>query len=140
MKSFKFIRKAIILTLAVCSLILALTSPSYAAELQGSWRLKSLEGSPVLPSTQITAKFDTSSDPTVSGSAGCNRYFASFSFSIYSIKFSGISSTKMFCSNLDLGQEEKYFRALESATSYNITDQELIIDSPDGSLIYVKAN
>jgi heat shock protein HslJ len=132
---------------------LAFQSPSYAADLKGNWKLESLGGVPVLPSTKITAEFENGSHGSISGSGGCNRYFGTgFTANPYQaivpltarnsgrITTVGGGITLKLCGEFIDNQESSYFRALDSTTSYNVSDQnlELIFDS-DKSLKYVKA-
>lgn len=143
MNIFKYIEKAIVFGLALFCFTLAFQSPSYAAALKGKWKLESLGGVPVVEDTQITATFEQEPDGVISGSAGCNRYFGSFKSDSGNITFGTIATTKMFCGGESImEQEAKYVRALESATSYDVTDQSLkiIYGSDNQVLKYVKAD
>lgn len=150
----KYIKKAIVFGMALFCLTLAFQSPSYAADLKGNWKLESLGGVPVLPSTQITAKFEDGYHGSISGSAGCNRYMSAFTANPYeaivplTARNSGrittikqIASTLMLCNpETIMQQESSYFEALKSATSYQVSDQNLELTSDsDKSLKYIKA-
>ena len=53
----------------------------------------------VLEDTEITAVFD-SAEGKVSGSAGCNNYFASYQINNNELSISAIGSTEMYCEGL----------------------------------------
>lgn len=66
----------------------------------------------------------------VSGNAGCNRFFGSYTVRGTSIKFSKIGTTKMFCSKPGIMKDEADFtRALAAATRYSISRDKLRIYS-----------
>ena len=58
----------------------------------------------------------------LSGNAGCNRMFGSFSSNGNSIGFSGIGTTRMFCTKPAgvMKQEAEFTRALAAATRYQL--------------------
>lgn len=88
--------------------------------------------SPLLD-TEITAAFGA--DGQVSGSAGCNRYFASFSVDGNTIKIGAPGATKMFCGEPAglMEQESRFLKALESASSYRVSGGTLTLFAADGS-------
>jgi heat shock protein HslJ len=59
----------------------------------------------------------------MTGNAGCNRMFGSFSARGNSIKFAGIGTTRMFCTKPArvMKQEAEFTRALGAATRYQLT-------------------
>jgi heat shock protein HslJ len=64
----------------------------------------------------------------VTGNAGCNRFFGSYTVRGSSIKFSNIGTTKMFCSKPGVMKDEAAFtRALAAATRYSISRGKLRI-------------
>ncbi len=71
----------------------------------------------LIEGTEITATFD---DVQVSGSAGCNRYFAGFAVDGGSITIDMPGATMMFCETPAgvMEQEAAYLAALESAATY----------------------
>ena len=88
--------------------------------------------SPLLD-TELTAAFGA--DGQVSGSAGCNRYFASFSIEGQTIKIGAPGATKMFCGEPAglMEQESQFLKALESAATYRISGGTLTLFTADGS-------
>lgn len=71
----------------------------------------------LIEGTEITATFD---DVQVSGSAGCNRYFAGFAVEADLIVIDPPGATMMFCETPAgvMDQEYAYLAALESAATY----------------------
>ncbi len=96
--------------------------------LKGEWLLEDLAGAGVLDNLQTTLKFDASG--RVTGSGGCNRYFASYQLEGNQFKLSQIGSTNKACSPAIMDQEFKYFKALQQADSIRLEGEFLFIDSP----------
>lgn len=88
--------------------------------------------SPLLD-TEMTTSFGA--DGQVSGSAGCNRYFASFSVDSNAIKIGAPGATKMFCGEPAglMEQESQFLKALESAATYRISGGTLTLFAADGN-------
>lgn len=95
---------------------------------QSAWDLTQLNGRNV-PDSNAFLTFD-SARKGISGNAGCNRMFGSYSVIGNTIKFSKIGTTKMFCAKPGVMREEADFtRALASATRYSISGGKLRIYS-----------
>lgn len=106
------------------------------------WKLKSYGSSDnpqtLVENTDITAQFD-SDGMRVTGSSGCNSYFADYSFdsSKCELEISAIGSTKKAC--LEPGvmqQEQKYFSLLQKAESLEVTGDELRIICGSEELVF----
>ena len=71
----------------------------------------------LLTGTKITALF--AADNSLTGSAGCNTYTASYKVNGSQIQIGSAASTMMFCSQPDgiMDQETAYLKALESANT-----------------------
>lgn len=85
-----------------------------------------------LPNTRISAVF--SKDGEVTGSAGCNRYFAAYNVTDKNIKIGPAATTKMFCAlpQGTMKQESAFLRALESAARFRFKDGQLeLLDLED---------
>ncbi|QYZ80332.1 META domain-containing protein [Methanofollis formosanus] len=80
---------------------------------------------PVIEGTEITAVFDE--DGKVTGSAGCNRYFASYNLTGSSMEIGPAGSTKMFCAEPEgiMEQESTYLSLLGAVKSYTIEGDQL---------------
>lgn len=64
----------------------------------------------------------------LSGNAGCNRMFGSFSSRGSSIRFSGIGTTRMFCTAPGVMKREgEFLQALRDATRYRLSGATLRI-------------
>jgi len=83
--------------------------------------------------TELTASFGA--DGQVSGSAGCNRYFAGCSMEGQTIKIGGPGATRMFCGEPAglMEQGSEFLKALESAATYRISGGTLTLFAADGS-------
>jgi heat shock protein HslJ len=76
----------------------------------------------VLPDTEITIEFQADQ---IGGSAGCNRYFASYQLNGSRLTVGLIGATQMACGDETSEQERLYLTALEGAVSYKIVDDQL---------------
>ena len=92
------------------------------------WMLLSKEGqSPQAPNDTRTAyiRFEEN-DNDVHGFTGCNKFSGKYeSDDEQSLKLSGLSSTKMMCSDIDL--ENRLMRLLQNVDSYRISDNVLTL-------------
>jgi heat shock protein HslJ len=117
MRSFNFLK---------ISIVIAIFSAGIFAQ-EYSGKLVELNGQKVTNSKAfIDLKFRTGS---MTGNAGCNRMFGSFSARGNSIKFSGIGTTRMFCTKPAgvMKQEAEFTRALGAATRYQVNGGTLRI-------------
>jgi heat shock protein HslJ len=106
------------------------TAASVISSLQGkTWRLTSFTNesgsASVLPGTAITAVFGA--DGKVTGSAGCNNYFAGYQLSGNGIKIGPVGSTLMWCGQPPgvMAQETTYLKLLQGSTTYSTNGTEL---------------
>ena len=85
--------------------------------------------------TEITAAFGE--DGQVTGSAGCNNYFASYEINGDKITVGPAGATEMFCQEPEgiMEQEQQYLAALQTAATYKITGLNLEIRTNEGSLV-----
>jgi heat shock protein HslJ len=88
--------------------------------------------SSVMAGTTITAVFD--GDGSVTGSAGCNRYFASYTVTATSISIGTAGSTKMYCtSDGVMLQESTYLASLGRATTFTLAGDRLTLTDANGA-------
>lgn len=99
------------------------------------WRLTSFldrQGDEVeiLPDTEITASFNTTQ---LSGSAGCNSYFTSYTLDGDRIYVGVIGSTEIFCEDPAgvMEQEEDYLANFQSAYFYSVDEDQLVVSNAD---------
>ena len=110
--------------------------PPVPAPLVGTnWTLASFHSedsvSSVIAGTTLTAVF--SEEGRVSGSAGCNSYFAHYNSSGISLAISGIGSTKMYCGAAGvMEQESTYLSRLGQVTSFTIEGTHLSMSDVKG--------
>jgi heat shock protein HslJ len=96
---------------------------------QTNWTLQSYTDAagiaiPVITGSIVSAQF--SPDGSVTGSAGCNRYAATYQTHDYSINISGTSSTKMHCQEPGIMNQESAFLAdLSEASSFRVSQSSL---------------
>jgi len=109
-----------------------------------NWTLESFHAadavSSVLAGTSITAVFGP--EGSVSGSAGCNRYFASYTMTETSLSIGTAGSTKMACGTPGVMQQEStYLSLLSQAKTYTIKGDKLTLADAKGSpiLSYAKS-
>jgi heat shock protein HslJ len=88
----------------------------------------------VLPGSAITAELR---EGQIAGSAGCNRYTASFTVDGDALALGPVASTRMMCSSPDgiMEQEQGYLAALGSASAYQIAGDRLDMFDADGTLV-----
>ncbi len=117
-----------------------------AAPLTGTlWTLESysLEGdvvSSVIAGTTVTAEF--APDGNVTGSAGCNRYFAAYEVSGKTMTIGPAGSTKMYCGEPEgiMEQEARYLSLLESVAGCRIDGDRLdLLDEAGKTLLSYRA-
>lgn len=95
-----------------------------------------------LPNTRVSAVF--SAKGRVSGSAGCNKYFAAFSASGTNIKIGPAASTKMFCAFPEgvMAQESAFLRGLENVAKFRLKNGQMEMLDLEGktALVLVDVN
>ncbi len=114
--------------------------PSGQSPLAGTtWLLESIGPSgslrPALAATEVTLTF--SDDGRISGNAGCNSYFGQYvSDSTGMLSVTGLGSTKMFCHEPGVMQQEQDFLAgLSQAQHCTLVNGRLHVSSGDVELV-----
>jgi heat shock protein HslJ len=112
---------------------------SAAARLDGTqWTLVLLGGEDVLGDTPLTLEFGD--DQRASGSAGCNLFSGGYATEGDKIAFTAIISTERACLDNDFNaQERAYLDALQSATGYEQSEDQLTITYGDGEMLVFEA-
>lgn len=104
--------------------------------LQGAaWQLSSYvgaDGAMASPAAPATLGFQ---DNEVTGSGGCNSFFAPFSVEGNQFVVGPPGSTMMACDQPIMDQEAAYLTALAQSARYEIKDNELRIYDKDGGLL-----
>ncbi len=88
-----------------------------------------------LPGTTITARF--ADDGTLSGSAGCNSYRASYSTDRGTIEIGPAAATKKACATPEgvMEQETAFLESLATAARYRVDGRRLTLLRPDGTIV-----
>jgi heat shock protein HslJ len=83
--------------------------------------------------TEVTVEF--ADDGSVSGSAGCNAFNASYETEGTTINFGPVASTRMACEQDVMDQEAAVFGAFESAATFEIVGDVLTLSDADGGFL-----
>lgn len=99
-----------------------------------TWQLTELDGSPVLEGTIIDLTID---GDTVSGSAGCNAYNGAATVDEDGTMTLGpeFAVTFMACDPAVMDQEQEYLTSLSMVTSYEASEEELLLEDADGNVV-----
>lgn len=117
----------------------ALVVPAEPLPLEATtWQLTTVVtgdvASSLLVGSEITAVFD---GQQISGSAGCNQYFGSYTRNGDNLTFGPVGGTKMACEEGVMQQETAFLAALATVQSLSLTGEGLTLTHPGGSLIFV---
>jgi heat shock protein HslJ len=101
------------------------------------WMLASYAGEDgrtvdVLPDSQVTAQFQ---DGNVTGTAGCNNYFATYEVDGDRLAVTGGGTTMMACEEDIMLQEWAYMENLAASTAFTITGDHLEIAGSEGQTL-----
>ncbi|MBL0922891.1 MAG: META domain-containing protein [Sphingomonadaceae bacterium] len=97
------------------------------------WRAEDIGGKGIVDRSEVTLMFG--SDGKIGGRSGCNGYSANYHIDGTNIKvLPPMIGTKMACAPALMNQEQTYQKLLETAVSFDITPQGmLLVKSADGS-------
>ncbi len=92
----------------------------------------------LLAETGVTATFE---DDTVSGSAGCNTYFAAYTLDGSFLTVEAVAATEMACLEPAgvMEQEQSYLGFLKDVTIYRIYGHQLWLETGDGRALVFTA-
>jgi heat shock protein HslJ len=94
------------------------------------WQASQVAAFTVPEDAHLFVKFG--SDGRISGNGGCNAFFGAYTVSGNTIKIGQLLSTRKGCPGL-MQTEVKFLSLLESADTYEIKDNKLILFSASGS-------
>ena len=102
------------------------------------WQLVSYSQTPVLPNSEITLEL---ADGRLSGSAGCNLYFADYKLKNGQLTVDKAGSTKKFCGEPGVMEQEiTYLNLLQQANdTITATEDTLTIRTSQGNLVFQAA-
>ncbi len=103
------------------------TTKNQAALTNTYWKLIELGGQTIVTADgQREMKFTLREENRVTGFAGCNSFFGSYTFDESSIKFSQLAASRMFCSEA-MELENLFLKSLAEVSVYNITGRVLTL-------------
>jgi heat shock protein HslJ len=95
---------------------------------------------PALPAPLVSLKFDFTSN-TVSGSAGCNHYSASYKLRNSNLSIDQAMSTLMAClDNEAMQQESEFMMLLSQVIRYQIDGDVLFLFAENGEILQFQAS
>jgi heat shock protein HslJ len=104
------------------------------AALEGdSWILTQMltaGGQTEIVQTGVSAQFDGT---TISGTAGCNSYHASYEASGGDISFGPIAATKKICPEDEQSTEDRYLQLLADVGSFEVSGRSMSMNDADGT-------
>jgi len=98
------------------------------------WKLVELEGQTVMAEEgQREMKLTLHEKNKVTGFAGCNSFFGSYTFDESKITFSQLAVSRMFCSEA-MDMENLFLKSLSDIAGYKIIGQTLQLFDDEGKL------
>ncbi len=96
-------------------------------------------GGAVSPIINTVLNMEFMDDGTVTGNAGCNRYFGPVSEDGENINIGPLSTTRAFCPEPEgvMDQEQEFLTALQLAATYTIRDGKLDLRTAEGSIAVI---
>ena len=135
-------KKLIVSLSVVCIILSAVSCGTSGSTLeQNKWSLNSYgdQNNPeqVLDGTEITATFDKAKGE-VSGSGGCNTYFATYEIDGNNLSISNLAWTERACLSPVgvMEQEQDFLSLLADAEFFQVNDTALTITCSDGRNLY----
>ncbi len=135
----KNILKLLVLCLAFtsCDETKKVINTASQVELSGSYTVTNLEGKDI---TENAPDLNFSVlEKRVSGSTGCNRYFASYAIDLYALSFSEMASTEMACPDPQMNTEFVFTSALRNVGSYSLEKGTLVLYSKNDRSVLMTA-
>lgn len=112
------------------------------ADLLGKqWVLERLgaanEPQPLIAGTVITLRFEEEGG-RITGSAGCNNYFAEVRFTGDALSIAAPGATKKLCPDVEgiMEQEYAYLQLLEQVTGFTLEERSLTLSAGDAVLLF----
>ncbi len=102
------------------------------------WTLVAIDGLPLQEDLQVTASFapgEEANSGIVGGTAGCNNYNAGYTLDGSSISIQASATTRMVCPT-GMDTELSYLKALETAQSYEIFANRMLLRTANGTLTF----
>lgn len=114
-------------------------SASAPSDLRGtSWSGLRIAGDMIPLEIDISLTFNA--DGQISGSSGCNRFFAAYEQDGARLTFGAVGGTRMLCPELAMTAERRFLAALESVSGWAIRDSDLILFGNGAELTFARVN
>ena len=97
------------------------------------WKLIELNGKSVGPGEDGELHMILKGQNEVSGNAGCNRFFGSYTTNGNTVSVGPIAATRRMCEGV-MDQEDAFLQALENAVRFEITGEDLAVFDGQGSV------
>jgi heat shock protein HslJ len=98
------------------------------------WVVEDIGGRGIVDRSRVTIAFLP--DGRAAGTAGCNRYFTSYTLTGEGIGFDPAGSSMMMCADALMTQERRFLEALEAAAAFDIdATGALLLKGPDGTVL-----
>jgi heat shock protein HslJ len=97
-----------------------------------AWSLDLLPGVEKDAGVEVTLTFH---EGRIAGTAGCNRYFASYSVKGDSLKLGPAGATKMMCPEPQMTVEDAFLAALARVRTYRVADGRLVLTPAEGGAL-----
>jgi heat shock protein HslJ len=120
--------------------VLATLAPQSQSLVGTSWRASGINNGrgAVASRGDSTVMMDFTADGKVGGSAGCNRYSATFESDGAKLRLSLAATTRRMCTSLDvMEQEQAFLRALESVAAMRLEGDRLEMRRADGAIALI---
>ncbi len=107
-------------------------------DIQDSWRVEYIQQRPVIDHSPTQLTFHQ--DGRISGTAGCNRFAASYTYKQGRLQLSPVGATRMLCKSQALNEQEiRFLQALELSKNLYLEEDLLHIIDASGELL-IKAS
>ncbi|MDT8449697.1 MAG: META domain-containing protein [Wenzhouxiangellaceae bacterium] len=99
-----------------------------------TWVVDRIDGSGVTGGAQIELHF-VAADSRVVGTAGCNRFTASYRLTARNLSIGPVAATRKTCQETVMRQERRFIDALENTTDFDIdATGVLVLHGPAGRI------
>ncbi|MCC9624724.1 META domain-containing protein [Thalassospira sp. MA62] len=129
------------LMLGACNSTTGPTEPdmpsNWSAVTTQTWQLTRVKEkqATIVPMSPVFASARFGDDGKVTGSTGCNQYFADYSHDDGGLQFGQIGATKMYCVDAAMEVENALLAALPKVTDWQIENGDLMLLDGDGAVI-----
>ena len=127
--------KFFVLLCLAAGVLLACSKPPGSSLVGTDWTLLSLNGHDLIPGKEITATFN---GREIAGFAGCNLYSIEVEVNdnslVFKHRYAAITETLCLKEGI-MEQEQEYTTALESVSTYILSDEKLELKNEDGDVV-----